>query len=130
MDRNYVEQALSVFQVNIAMATIKELTGELARFQIASPDCNATAMSETLKAFLQDVAIADGHRTDIAGVASSILATPTMIRPASAPRWRAFSRFSAAICDGRCDERRTFLPRPLVEPARVGLQQERCHERA
>lgn len=32
MDRDYVEQALSVFQANIAKATIRELAGELARF--------------------------------------------------------------------------------------------------
>ncbi len=61
MDRNYVEQALSVFQANIAMATIKELAGELARFQIANPDCNAIAMSATLAAFLRDIAMADGR---------------------------------------------------------------------
>ncbi|PZQ58883.1 MAG: hypothetical protein DI544_12795 [Sphingomonas taxi] len=63
MDRDYVEQALSVFQANIAKATIKELASELARLQIANPDCNATAMSATLTAFLRDIAMADG-RTD------------------------------------------------------------------
>lgn len=69
IDRDYVEQALSVFRANIAKATIKELAGELARFQIANPDCNATAMSGTLTAFLRDIAMADGRldeREDLA----------------------------------------------------------------
>jgi tellurite resistance protein len=69
MDRDYVEQALSVFQANIAKATIKELAGELAKFMTANPDCNATAMSATLTAFLRDIATADGRideREDLA----------------------------------------------------------------
>lgn len=69
MDRDYVEQALSVFQASIAKATIKELAGELARFQVANPDCNATAMSTALITFLRDIAMADGRideREDLA----------------------------------------------------------------
>tara|TARA_B100000678_G_scaffold289625_1_gene300611 strand:- start:470 stop:1393 length:924 start_codon:yes stop_codon:yes gene_type:complete len=69
MDRDYVEQALSVFQANIAKATIKELAGELARFMAVNPDCNATAMSASLTAFLRDIAMADGRideREDLA----------------------------------------------------------------
>ena len=69
MDRGYVEQAVSVFQANIAKATIKELACELGKFMTANPDCNATSMSATLTAFLRDIATADGRideREDLA----------------------------------------------------------------
>ncbi len=75
MDRNYLKQALLVFRANIAKATIKELAGELARFQIANPDCNAAAMSATLTAFLRDIALADGHIDEREDLAIDAIAT-------------------------------------------------------
>ncbi len=59
-DPAYVEQALVVLEANIAAASIKELSAQLARFQADNPDCNAEAMQSALLNFLRDIAAADG----------------------------------------------------------------------
>lgn len=109
MDRDYVEQALSVFQANIAKPTIKELAGELARFQNANPDCNATAMSATLTAFLRAIAIADGRKDEREDLAiAAIAAVMTQSEPGTIARlgdgasraWSATADAVAAVAQG------------------------------
>lgn len=119
MDRDYVEQALSVFQANIAKATIEELAGELARFQIANPDCNATAMSAALTAFLRDIAMADGRideREDLAidaidtVLAQSVPGTMASLGEGASRVWLATADAVAAVAQAVPDKLKNLNP--------------------
>jgi tellurite resistance protein len=119
MDRGYVEQALSVFQANTAKATIKELAGELARFQIANPDCNAAAMSATLTAFLRDIAMADGRideREDLAidaiatVLAQSVPGTMARLGDRATRAWSATADAIAAVAQAAPEKLKNLNP--------------------
>lgn len=119
LDRDYVEQALSVFQANIAKPTIKELAGELARFQIANPDCNAAAMSTTLTAFLRDIAMADGHideREDLAidaiatVLAQSVPGTMARLGDGATRAWSATADAVAAVAQAAPEKLKNLNP--------------------
>lgn len=120
MDRDYVEQALFVFQANIAKTTIKELAGELARFQIANPDCNAVAMSATLTAFLRDIAMADeriDEREDLAidaiatVLAQSVPGTMAKLGDGANRAWSATADAIAAVAQAVPDKLKDLDPR-------------------
>ena len=59
-DSVYIDQALAVLRANIPMASIKDLSRNLAKFQADNPDCNDAAMQAELLQFLREIAIADG----------------------------------------------------------------------
>jgi hypothetical protein len=120
MDRDYVEQALAVFQANIAKTTIKDLAGELARFQIANPDCNAAAMSATLTAFLRDIAMADeriDEREDLAidaiatVLAQSVPGTMAKLGDGANRAWSAAADAIAAVAQAVPDKLKELDPR-------------------
>ncbi len=119
MDRDYVEQALSVFRANIAKTTIKELAGELASFQIANPDCNAAAMSATLTAFLRDIAMADGRideREDLAidaiatVLAQSVPGTMARLGDGATRAWSATADAVAAVAQAAPEKLKNLNP--------------------
>lgn len=119
MDRAYVEQALVVLQTNISKATIKELASQLAKFQIANPDCNATAMAATLTAFLRDIAIADGRideREDLAIDAIAVVmaqsepGTIARLGYGASRAWSATSDAVAAVARAVPDKFRNLNP--------------------
>lgn len=69
LDPEYVDRAISVLRTNISMASIKDLSRNLAKFQAENPDCNDAAMQAELIRFLREIALADGvldEREDLA----------------------------------------------------------------
>lgn len=68
-DSAYVDQALAVLRANISMASIKDLSRNLAKFQADNPDCNDAAMQAELVQFLREIAIADGVLDEREGMA-------------------------------------------------------------
>mgnify|MGYP003575813124 CR=1 FL=1 len=59
-DSVYVDRALAVLRSNISMASIKDMSRNLAKFQAENPDCNDAAMQAELAQFLREIALADG----------------------------------------------------------------------
>lgn len=60
-DRAYVVHALDVLEQNIEKTRLSDMTGSLAEFAKANPDCNFNIIQAELRKLLVEIAEADGH---------------------------------------------------------------------
>jgi len=61
----YVEAALPIIEVSIQDKKLKDMASSLAEFQLENPDCNPNAMRKDIKAFLEEIAFADGDYNEV-----------------------------------------------------------------
>jgi uncharacterized protein (DUF697 family)/uncharacterized tellurite resistance protein B-like protein len=138
-DPDYVAAALPVIEQKASDGTIEEIAANLAEFKRSNPDCNLSAMSAELIAFLKEIAEADGHLDDaelaaikrveavfygsgswnIATLGSAVVAAPRTVYEMlpSIPQWsKTLFGSGAAEEDGAADPALTVseIPLPVV----------------
>ena len=65
LSEEYVLAAIPVIEASIQDKRLKEMASSLAEFQLENPDCNPNAMRKDIKAFLEEIAFADGDYNEV-----------------------------------------------------------------
>ena len=65
LSEDYILAALPVIEASINDKRLKEMASSLAEFQLENPDCNPNAMRKDIKAFLEEIAFADGDYNEV-----------------------------------------------------------------
>ena len=65
LSEEYVLAAIPLIEASIQDKRLKEMASSLAEFQLENPDCNPNAMRKDIKAFLEEIAFADGDYNEV-----------------------------------------------------------------